>query len=379
MAAHEWGSADEAVAGNLDIGGSTSILGALAVAGALAVGVSGQTDPVELALASQHASAKFSLVVDQFDNSEAPHNQVLDVGYNINQVVAGEPVLRISFETNYLTGGVRFMEWHLQYTGADGNPANNRRILTASIRRDTHVTELGVYATVWRLGNADGTIEYWRRESTGRLVANNEAGGPSIFFARATGGNGANRTLFSADQDASPGQAVELLTVRSDVGHGVDTVYEDLGGNWPRWYNGADVYGWLQGGVLRGTVDATSWKFTHAMQLGYVNADLAAIPSISADTNNWSPTNLSILTVVVFTDDGSPHNITGLAGGAQGRIVYLVNAGTATHTLKHESASSTAGNRFRGAGGADRTIAPGEHLLALYINDGTLSRWRLPS
>lgn len=94
--------------------------------------------------------------------------------------------------------------------------------------------------------------------------------------------------------------------------------------------------------------------------------------SISANQNNYDPTGLSGAVAVRLSSSGA-FSITGLAGGAQGRLLNLINVGANNLTLSSESASSTAGNRFIFADG-DRVLQPNESVLLRY--DGTSSRWR---
>lgn len=93
---------------------------------------------------------------------------------------------------------------------------------------------------------------------------------------------------------------------------------------------------------------------------------------LSAQTDNWNPTGWSSATVIRFSTDAS-RDITGLTGGADGRIAILLNIGSQNAVIKDESASSTAGNRF--ALSADITIAGDQ--AAVFIYDATSSRWRL--
>lgn len=92
---------------------------------------------------------------------------------------------------------------------------------------------------------------------------------------------------------------------------------------------------------------------------------------ITADQNDYAPTGFSTASVVRISTDAS-RNITGLAGGADGRIIWIYNVGSFAAVLNDESASSTAANRF--GFGADLTL--GSKQGAQLIYDGTASRWR---
>lgn len=92
---------------------------------------------------------------------------------------------------------------------------------------------------------------------------------------------------------------------------------------------------------------------------------------ITADQNNYNPSGLSGASEVQLTTDAL-RNITGLAGGAAGRVIRLVNAGSNLAVLKDQNASSTAANRF--LMGADLQLAANEAVTLSY--DANASRWR---
>lgn len=72
-------------------------------------------------------------------------------------------------------------------------------------------------------------------------------------------------------------------------------------------------------------------------------------------------------------------DITGVAppGGSHvdGRMITIHNVGTAKITLKHDSSSSTAANRFITPTAGDIVLGPNRIVQAIY--DGTSTRWRL--
>lgn len=93
--------------------------------------------------------------------------------------------------------------------------------------------------------------------------------------------------------------------------------------------------------------------------------------SIGASQNNYAPAGHDTASVLRLTASAA-YNITGLAGGADGRVLTLFNIGTNTITLKAEDAASTAANRFDI--GSD--IAIGADRSAVLVYDSTSSRWR---
>ena len=95
---------------------------------------------------------------------------------------------------------------------------------------------------------------------------------------------------------------------------------------------------------------------------------------ITSNQNNYSPTGLSTAVTLRLDTDAS-RDITGLAGGADGRIIIIANIGSFNIVLKHESSSSTAGNRFILSSATDVTLTPNQDVMLQY--DSTSSRWRL--
>lgn len=93
--------------------------------------------------------------------------------------------------------------------------------------------------------------------------------------------------------------------------------------------------------------------------------------ALSTTTNDYAPAGLLSASTLRLNPTTSV-NFTGLTGGAAERLVALINVGSATLTIKNESASSTAANRF--ALSADLALAT--NTAALFQYDGTSARWR---
>ncbi len=127
--------------------------------------------------------------------------------------------------------------------------------------------------------------------------------------------------------------------------------------------------------------DGTTWidalvvdKTTGAAKINsgfFLTGDISPT-QITADQNDYNPAGLSSASVLRLSSDAS-RNITGLAGGGDGRIVAVVNAGANTILLKDANASSSAANRF--SFGADLTLAAKQSAVLWY--DATESRWKL--
>ena len=91
---------------------------------------------------------------------------------------------------------------------------------------------------------------------------------------------------------------------------------------------------------------------------------------IGANQDDYAPTSLGWSTVLRLSTDAS-RDITGITGGASGRILFLFNVGGFNVVLKND-VTSTAANRFLFP--ADITLAPNEGIGLMY--DATSSRWR---
>ena len=93
---------------------------------------------------------------------------------------------------------------------------------------------------------------------------------------------------------------------------------------------------------------------------------------ITANENDYNPAGLSTALVLRVNSDAS-RNITSLAGGADGRIVTIMNIGSFPVVLKNDDgATGTAANRFALTG--DLTLAAKQSAMLIY--DSTASRWR---
>ena len=95
---------------------------------------------------------------------------------------------------------------------------------------------------------------------------------------------------------------------------------------------------------------------------------------ITADQDNYAPTGLSTANTLRLNSDAA-RNITGLTAGSSGEVKVIHNVGSFAITLKDESASSTAANRF--ALTADLEVAADAMVVLQY--DGTSARWRAVS
>lgn len=135
----------------------------------------------------------------------------------------------------------------------------------------------------------------------------------------------------------------------------------------------SDFFALVQGGAtFRATIAQVaaavlaSPVITQSLQLSGAITPAA----FAATQNDYAPVGLSAAAVARLTATGA-QSITGIAGGAAGRVLILQNVGAAAISLLNANTGSTAANRF--AFSYDRTIEPGRVLVLIY--DATQSRW----
>jgi hypothetical protein len=132
---------------------------------------------------------------------------------------------------------------------------------------------------------------------------------------------------------------------------------------------------------LKVSADGSSW--VEALNIDQTTGNLAlprglaltgiiSPPQITANQNDYNPSGVAAAAVLQLSSDAS-RTVSGLAGGAEGRVISLINIGSQPIVLPDESTSSSAANRF--ALGANLTVAARQAAMLRY--DGTAARWRL--
>lgn len=117
------------------------------------------------------------------------------------------------------------------------------------------------------------------------------------------------------------------------------------------------------------TIDQTTGNLT--LPRGMLLNGVIAPSPITSNQNDYAPTGFSSASVLRISTDAS-RDITGLAGGAEGRKIVIINTGSNPTVLKDESVGSTSANRF--GFGSDMTLAAKQGATLIY--DGHASRWR---
>lgn len=104
---------------------------------------------------------------------------------------------------------------------------------------------------------------------------------------------------------------------------------------------------------------------------GHISLDAQTPAQITVDQNNYALTNLGVQRL----SSDAARNITGIVAAANGSTRLLINVGSFNLTLVHESASSTAANRFTCSTGANIVLSPNQAADIWY--DTVSSRWRV--
>lgn len=209
--------------------------------------------------------------------------------------------------------------------------ADQNNYAPASFDRHAGLLEISSDAVRTITGLTGGT-------ASRRLVIANK-GTFNIILADANASStAANRFSFGEDVTIRAGGAIELY-------------YNGTDSRWERVTGGLKVASILEEFSLPGDITPTQ---------------------IAANTNDYAPTGLSTASRLRLSTDAS-RNLTGITGGVDGRLLFLVNVGTNPLVLKDASTSSTAGNRFDF--GADVTLAGKQTAVVQY--DATDSRWKM--
>jgi hypothetical protein len=96
---------------------------------------------------------------------------------------------------------------------------------------------------------------------------------------------------------------------------------------------------------------------------------------LTANQDDWAPTGHATASVFRVTTDATVRTITGITGGADGRLLLLVNANSSTAFILADETTSTAANQIMTPNSADYYVRGGGAVLLWY--DSTSSRWRI--
>lgn len=88
-------------------------------------------------------------------------------------------------------------------------------------------------------------------------------------------------------------------------------------------------------------------------------------------TNDWNPGNTSLVRLTGAT----AQTITGITGGVDGKVLTIINAGSAAASLTNQDVLSTAANRIITGTGSNLSLAVDASISLVY--DSGASRWRV--
>ena len=240
--------------------------------------------------------------------------------------------------------------------GSAGAPVVNGGALgTPSSGTATNITGLPVSSGISGLGTGIATA----------LAVNTGSAGAPVLF------NGALGTPTSGTATNITG--LPISTGVSGLGTGVAT--------WAATPSSANLRAALTDETGTGAaVFATAPTISDAVLTGLVDLQGAikystqsAPAQIAANQNDYNPSSVvcaSTTTLLINAD--AARDITGIAGGAAGCSLRLINNGSFTITLKEQDAGSAAANRFNTGG--DFALAANGGVTLVY--DGVASRWR---
>jgi hypothetical protein len=147
-------------------------------------------------------------------------------------------------------------------------------------------------------------------------------------------------------------------------------------------YSGRAEFGLVGADAFRLKVSADGSNWVEAFNIDQASGNLAlprglslsgviSPPQMTANQNDYNPAGIAAASVLQISADAA-RSVSGLAGGAEGRLVTLINVGSPPITLLDESTASSAANRFTLGGGL--CIAGKQAAILRY--DGTTARWQ---
>lgn len=219
----------------------------------------------------------------------------------------------------------------------------------------------------------DGTT--WREQSASfddvdKLGVNTIAAAPNLLSVRS------NAALFASINAADGGTGdMRVQVSKDDTAHTASVVFSNN-------YSGRAEFGLVGSDAFKLKVSADGSSFTEAFVIdqgtgnltlprGLTLSGVIAPAQITANQNDYAPAGFAGASVVQLSADAA-RTVSGLAGGAEGRVVCLLNVGSQTLTLLDDNAASSAASRF--ALGGNLVLAGKQAALLRY--DGTAARWQ---
>lgn len=293
-----------------------------------------------------------------------------------------------------LDAAVQIAVLDLTRTAPPSSPADGERHVVASGATGAWAGQANAIATwqdgawaflapksgwcIWSVADAvmvvfDGTL--WRDlrslalDNAAHIGVNTMASAPNLLSVKS------DAVLFAAIDAADGGSGDVRLQLSKDTAAATaSVVFSDA-------YSGRAEFGLVGSDAfkLKVSAEGSSWVEALSIDQGSGNVALAhglaltgvvVAPPITADQDNYAPTGFASASVLHVSAD-APRSLSGLVGGAEGRIVSLVNTGSQPIQLLDESAGSMAANRFMLGG--DLVMAGKRAAVLRY--DSTAARW----
>lgn len=206
-------------------------------------------------------------------------------------------------------------------------------------------------------------------DSIAQFGINDTASDPNLLTVRS------NAALFNAIDVADGGTGDMRLQISKEAtAKTASVVFSDA-------FSGRAEFGLIGSDAFKLKVSNDGTTFVEALVVdqssgnvslprGVALTGVISPSQITSNQNDYNPTGMASASVLNLSSDAA-RSVSGLAGGAEGRVVALINTGSQNILLPNESASSTAANRF--ALGSDLAIGAKQSLMLRY--DGTASRW----
>lgn len=207
-------------------------------------------------------------------------------------------------------------------------------------------------------------------DSVSLLGINDTASDPNLLTVKS------NAALFNAIDAADGGTGDMRVQISKEGSAGTaSVVFSDA-------FSGRAEFGLVGSDAFKLKVSNDGTMFVEALVVdqdtgnaslprGLALTGVISPSQITSNQNDYNPAGIASASVLNLSSDGL-RSVSGLADGAEGRVVAIINTGSQIVSLLNESASSTAANRF--ALGADVAIIAKQAALLRY--DGAASRWR---
>lgn len=355
----------------------------VATAAVLSIGTSNATS-IDIADTGVATTIKGSLTVNEGLSVTSGGNFALQL--NTSEITTTGTLTDLNIGTGAL---FRFNGASAQTLSSVANPADGRIITIINAAPTPLVI----------LNNSGGTAENRIITGTGanltvpsgstlQLAYDSAAQRWRVIGGTATEGGGANQQLSNLGTTA----------INTDLNPGADNAY-DLGNGtngWRTLYADTSVLtptvDTSTGATLNiGTTTATAVFISRTGVATTVNGSLEVVEGLTVTnagnvafergsdySTTGSQNNVNFGTGVLFRLTGaSAQTITGIAGGADGRIITLVNAGANAATLRNMNGSSLAANQISTGTGADIILPSGASVQLAY--DSGASLWRVIS